>query len=201
MKKILLWVAAIATIVAVVCGVVINRLIEENGRLERNQRALMGEVQLYRTENDRSAASIEALELTVAEFREVHERDAKEIESLGIRLRRAESYAKSAMITTIADTVVVRDTVIVRDSLPESYRYFAAADAWSRVEGILYGDSLSYAVHSVDTLHQVIHRVPRMFWFIRYGTKAVRQEVWSSNPNTELVYTEYIELPRRKRSR
>ncbi len=201
MKKILLWVAAIATIVAVVCGVVISRLIEENDRLERNQRALMGEVQLYRTENDRSAASIEALELTVAEFREAHERDAKEIESLGIRLRRAESYAKSAMTTTIVDTVVVRDTIVVRDSLPESYRYFAAADAWSRVEGILYGDSLSYAVHSVDTLHQVVHRVPRKFWFIRYGTKAIRQEVWSSNPNTELVYTEYIELPRRKCSR
>lgn len=201
MKKILLWVAAIATIVAVVCGVVINRLIEENGRLERNQRALMGEVQLYRTENDRSAASIEALELTVAEFREAHERDAEEIESLGIRLRRAESYAKSAMTSTITDTIVVRDTVVVRDSLPESYRYFAAADAWSRVEGILYGDSLSYAVHSVDTLYQVVHRVPRKFWFIRYGTKAIRQEVWSSNPNTELVYTEYIELPRRKCSR
>lgn len=201
MKKILLWVAAIATIVAVVCGVVISRLVEENGRLERNQRALMGEVQLYRTENDRSAASIEALELTVAEFREAHKRDAKEIESLGIRLRRAESYAKSAMTTTITDMVVVRDTVVVRDSLPESYRYFAAADAWSRVEGILYGDSLSYAVHSVDTLHQVVHRVPRKFWFIRYGTKAIRQEVWSSNPNTELVYTEYIELPRRKRAR
>lgn len=201
MKKILLWVAAIATIVAVVCGVVINRLIEENGRLERNQRALMGEVQLYRTENDRSAASIEALELSVAEFREAHERDAKEIASLGIRLRRAESYAKSAMTTTITDTVVVRDTVIVRDSLPEAYRYFAAADVWSRVEGILYGDSISYAVHSVDTLHQVVHRVPRKFWFIRYGTKAIRQEVWSSNPNTELVYTEYIELPRLKRSR
>lgn len=201
MKKILLWVAAIATIVAVVCGIVIYDLIEENGRLERNNRVLNGEVQLYRTENDRSAASVEALELTVAEFREVHERDAKEIESLGIRLRRAESYAKSAMTTTITDTVVVRDTVIVRDSLPESYRYFAVADVWSRVEGILYGDSLSYAVHSVDTLHQVVHRVPHKFWFIRYGTKAIRQEVWSSNPNTELVYTEYIELPRRKHAR
>lgn len=201
MKKILLWVAAIATIVAVVCGIVIYDLIEENGRLERNNRVLNGEVQLYRTEKDRSAASVEALELTVAEFREVHERDAKEIESLGIRLRRAESYAKSAMTTTIVDTVVVRDTVIVRDSLPRAYRYFTAADTWSRVEGILYGDSLGYAVHSVDTLHQVVHRVPHKFWFIRYGTKAIRQEVWSSNPNTELVYTEYIELPRRKSAR
>lgn len=65
----------------------------------------------------------------MAEFREVHERDAKEIESLGIRLRRAESYAKSTMTTTIVDTVVVHD------SLSEPYRYFAAADAWRRVEG------------------------------------------------------------------
>lgn len=79
---------------------------------------------------------------SVAEFCEVHERDAKEIESLGICLRRAESYAKSAITTTIVDTV------IVRDSLPEPYRYFAAADAWSRVVGILYDDSLSYAVHT-----------------------------------------------------
>ena len=131
----------------------------------------------------------------MAEFREVHKRDAKEIESLGIRLCRAESNAKSAMTTTIVNTVVVRD------SLPEPYRYFAAVDAWRRVEGILYDDSLSYAVHSVDTLHQVVHRVPRKFWIIRYGTKAIRQEVWSSNPNTELVYTEYIELPRRKHAR
>ena len=71
----------------------------------------------------------------VAEFREVHERDAKEIESLGIRLRRAESYAKSTMTTTIVNTVVVRN------SLPEPYRYFAAVDAWSRMEGILYDDT------------------------------------------------------------
>lgn len=201
MRKFLFWVAVVATIVAVVCGIVVVRLTRENRHLERVAHALREDVRLYRTASDRSAASVEALELTVAEFREVHERDAKEIESLGIRLRRAESYAKSAMTTTITDTVVVRDTVIVRDSLPEAYRYFAAADVWSRVEGILYGDSLSYAVHSVDTLHQVVHRVPHKFWFIRYGTKAIRQEVWSSNPNTELVYTEYIELPRRTRRR
>jgi hypothetical protein len=69
------------------------------------------------------------------------------------------------------------------------------------VVGILFGDSLQYAVRTVDTLHQVIHRVPRKFLFIPYGTKAIRQEVWTSNPNTELVYTEYIELSRRRKQR
>ena len=52
-----------------------------------------------------------------------------------------------------------------------------------------------------QSLHQVVHRVPRKFIFIPYGTKAIRQEVWLSNPNTELVYTEYIELSRHKRER
>ena len=95
----------------------------------------------------------------------------------------------------------MRDTVVVSDSVAVSARHFAGADVWSRVEGILFGDSLRYAVRTVDTLHQVIHRVPRKFLFIPYGTKAIRQEVWSSNPNTELVYTEYIELPKRRRAR
>lgn len=201
MKKYLYGVA-IAILVALVIssGAVVN-LVRENERLRRNEHALMQGVELYRTESGRSVAAVEALQLELSEFRAQHERDAEEIASLGIRLRRAESYAKSVSVTTLADTVVVRDTIVVHDTLAIPARYFAASDTWSRVEGVLFGDSLSYAVHAIDTLHQVIHRVPRRFLFIPYGTKAIRQEVWSSNPNTELVYTEYIELPKRKKQR
>ena len=193
------WAAVIALISVVVCGVIIHYLINENARLRSNQHALLEGVEFYRTESGKSAASVEVLQLELAEFRQQHKRDIEEIASLGIRLRRAESYAKSVAVTTIADTVVVRDTVVLRDTVAMPARHFAAADAWSRVEGILFGDSLRYAIRTTDTLHQVLHRVPRKFLFIPYGTKAIRQEVWSSNPNTELIYTEYIELPRRKK--
>ena len=199
MKKFMFWAAVIALISVVVCGVIIHYLINENARLRSNQHALLEGVEFYRTESGKSAASVEVLQLELAEFRQQHKRDIEEIASLGIRLRRAESYAKSVAVTTIADTVVVRDTVVLRDTVAMPARHFAAADAWSRVEGILSGDSVRYAVHTIDTLHQVVHRVPRKFLFIPYGTKAIRQEVWSSNPNTELIYTEYIELPRRKK--
>ena len=63
-----------------------------------------------------------------------------------------------------------------------------------RVWGIIRRDTLMLDYRSVDTLHQVIHRVPRKFLFFRFGTKGIRQEVWSSNPHTRLVYSEYIEL-------
>lgn len=201
MKKYLLWAMAVALFVIVACGVAIGCLVRENERLRRNESALQHGVEYYRTESGRSAAAVEALELEVAEFRERYRDAAREITSLGIRLRRAESVARSVVVTAIADTVVLRDTIVVRDTVAVSARHFAAADAWSRVEAILFGDSVHYAVRSIDTLHQVVHRVPRKFLFIPYGTKAIRQEVWSSNPNTELVYTEYIELPRRKRER
>ncbi len=49
-------------------------------------------------------------------------------------------------------------------------------------------------VQSVDTLIQVVHRVTRQFWFIKWGTKAIRQDIVSKNPHSQIVYTEYIEL-------
>ena len=199
MRKFLLWVTVVALILVAICGVALGYFIKENARLRGNQHALIEGVEFYRTESGRSAASVEVLQLELAEFRSLREQDAEEIASLGIRLRRAESYAKSVAMTTLTDTVIVRDTVVVRDTVTMPARHFAGEDAWSRVEGILFGDSLHYAIRTTDTLHQVVHRVPRKFLFIPYGTKAIRQEVWSSNPNTELIYTEYIELPRRKK--
>ena len=201
MRKFLFWTALAALISVVVCGVVIYHLVEENARLRSNEHALLQGVEFYRTESGRSAASVEALQLELADFREQRSRDVEEIASLGIRLRRAESYAKSVAVTRFADTIVVRDTVVIRDTVAVAARHFEASDAWSRVEGMLFGDSVRYSVRTVDTLHQVIHRVPRKFLFIPYGTKAIRQEVWTSNPNTELVYTEYIELSRRRKQR
>ena len=201
MKKSIFWAAVVVLLSVVVCGVVIHHLINENARLRSNEHALLEGVEYYRTESGKSAASVEILELELSEFRAQRQRDAEEIASLGIRLRRAESYAKSVSVTTLADTVVVRDTVVLYDTVAMPARHFAATDAWSRVEGVLFGDSLRYDVHTVDTLHQVVHRVPRKFLFIPYGTKAIRQEVWTSNPNTELIYTEYIELPKRRKTR
>ena len=51
-------------------------------------------------------------------------------------------------------------------------------------------------IRSVDTLRQVVHRVPRRFLFIRWGTKALRQQIVSSNPHTRIVYTEYVRIER-----
>ena len=63
------------------------------------------------------------------------------------------------------------------------------------------GDSVECRVQSIDTIIQIVHRVPRKFLFIRYGTKGIRQEIVSANPHTHIVSARYIEFPRRRQSK
>lgn len=197
MKKFFVVVAIVASLATIVCGYVIASLREERDRLQANQEALLSDVELYRTRANESAASVEVLQLSLDEFREHRAEDARRIEELGIKLRRAESFAKSAVVSTYEALLPLKDTIILRDTV----RIFEGGDAWSTMSGSITKDSITYSLHSVDTLHQVVHRVPRKFLFFRFGTKAIRQEIVSSNPHTELVYSEYVELPKRRKRR
>ena len=163
---------------------------QENRGLRENIHALEQGVNIYRTKADRSAASVEALTITLNDFKRQHAKDCETIHSMDIRLRRMDSYAKSATTTTLGDTVILRDTVVIRDSA----LYAHHTTPWTTLHALLMRDTMHFEVITHDTLHQVIHRVPRRLWFIPYGTKAIRQEVTCSNPNTRLIYSEYIEL-------
>ena len=173
-------------------------------RLESNQTALMSDVGYYRTKEGKAAASNMVLNLRVSELEKLRAADAESIRDLGIKLRRVESTAKTATATVVELQAKLRDTAIVRETpagpvVVDSLRVFRWRDPWVTVEGLIGRDSVACRVESIDTLRQVVHRVPRRFLFIRWGTKAIRQEVVSSNPHTNIVYTEYIDLKRTKR--
>ena len=177
MKK-YLFLYAVAVTALLVCGY--GRYRRENRRLTQNQHALAAGIERYRTRLGQEAASVQALRLRCAEFEELRAADAAEIRRLGIKLRRLEAAARTATATKVEirtpvrDTVVVRlsDTLVVRDTL----RLFRWRDAWVRVEGAVTADSVLCRVESADTLRQVVHRIPRRFLFIRWGTKALRQD-------------------------
>ena len=186
-----------ATLLLIAFGVVLHHRATEIARLRNNCEALSSETKLYKTRLNESAASVVALQLDLDEYREQHRRDVKRIRSLGVRLRRVESVAKSATESEVQFVAPRRDTIILHDTLS----LFRWSDAWMQVEGAIRGEEVECKIESVDTLHQIVHRVPHRFWFIRYGTKAIRQEIVSSNPHTKIVYTEYIELPKRRKKR
>ena len=191
MRKYLAIYAIVATAVIVVGA---KYLLKENARLENNNYALIESVKTYRTKADESAASVQVLRLKVGEYEELRAADAERIRKLKIKLKRLESASKSVTKTAVDITVPLRDTVILRDTLRlhDTVRLFRWRDSWVTVDGVIDNDSVSCSVSSVDTLHQIIHRIPRRFLFFRYGTKAIRQEIVSSNPHTEVVYSEVV---------
>lgn len=201
----------------VVAGAVILSLARDNRRLRSNIAALDEGITYYRTRLDASAASVARMQLTISELRRERRHDTEQIRSLGLRLRRVESYATAATVTSVALTLpITSDTATImpqsqHDStllgrqrqnvqdmydVRESQRRFTYTTPWLHIAGVLRGDTLNLDYQMVDTLRQVVHRVPRRFLFFRFGTKGIRQEVWSSNPHTRLVYSEYIELGR-----
>ena len=190
-------VATMATVIAILLGVKLHQTSKEQERLERNQRALLSDVECYKTRADKWAATAEVLELKVSELRQARAEDTKRIKELGIRLREVESYAMSVTQKRGGATLPLRDTVIIRDTV----KIFSSERGHTELNGMVRNDSITYHFESVDTIYQVVRRVPHRFLFFRYGTKAIHQDVWTSNPTTKVVYTEYIEIEEPKRER
>lgn len=182
----------------------------ENRRLEQNQTALASDLHHYRTRLGEEAASAQALRLHCAEFERLRAADAARIRTLGIRLRRLEAASKHVTRTEVTLRAPLGDPLLqpaapTQDPLrrtpheallPDSLRRFRWSDPWVTVEGVLGRDSVACRIESRDTLRQIVHRIPRRFLFIRWGTKALRQEIISSNPHTRIVYSEYIRIER-----
>ena len=202
MKKFLLIYAMGATLLLIICALMLHHSNKETKRLRNNTEALMSEVKFYKTKMDESAASVLALDLKLKEYKELYARDVERIKSLQVRPRRVESVAKVATQCEIEAAAPLSSTDTIREvGVSDSLPTFHWNDKWVTIEGAIRNDSLLCKINSVDTIHQVVHRVPRRFLFIRYGTKAIRQEIVSSNPHTHIVYTEYIELPSKRKRR
>lgn len=197
MKKLLFYYSLVATLLVIASAIILHYRGNEVARLRNNNEALVTETELYRNRLNESTASVVALQLRLNEYRKQHALDTKRIKALGVQLRRVESVAKTATESRIEFVAPRCDTVILRDTLS----IFRWSDQWVKVEGIIRGKEVNCSIKSMDTLHQVIHRVPHRFLFIRYGTKAIRQEITSSNPHSHIVYSEYIELPKRRKKR
>lgn len=193
MKKYLFIYAVLTTVIIVVGGRI---LWGEQQREKSNNQALLQSVNYYKTEAEKSAASVQILRLRCGEFEELRAADAEKIRQMGLKIRRLESAANSVTQTKLEVVVPIRDTVVIRDTVKtiDTLRLFRWQDNWVTIDGIIDSDSVACTLRSVDTLHQVVYRVPRRFWFIKFGTKALRQHIVSSNPHSEIVYTEYVKI-------
>ena len=200
MKKYLIIACAILLLLSTALICVVAGLSEEKRRLKQNQDALMNDVEYYQTEAGKSAASVQRLELSRRELEQHNEDLTNTIESLNLKLKRVQAASSTATQTRVEIQTIVKDSIVyVESGKIEKLPAIKWRDPWIKVDGLISLDGeVNLTIESVDTLHQVVHRVPKKFWFIKYGTKAIRQEIVSSNPHTKIVYSEYIEMKGRK---
>lgn len=167
---------------------------QDRNRLSRNQRSLLENISFYKTKDSLNAASIEQLTLTVKEFKEYFPELTETVRSLDIKVKRLQSVAQMVTEASYTITTPIVDSIIVRDTVekPITLKCIDYNNKYLQVVGCDENGVFKGSIHSVDTLVQVVHRVPRKFWFIKWGTKAIRQEVVSKNPYSKIVFTEYL---------
>lgn len=168
----------------------------ENTRLANNNRVLTADVDTFRTRLGQSVAQVESLNLTLEEFKQQNSSLAEHAQMLELKLRRINSYSINAMQSSVQFTVPLQTSLELPNNA--SVKQFVWNDTWNRVEGEVSPDSIKCSVKHIDTLDQIIYRVPKKFWFIKYGTKAIKQVVTLRDTNSKIEYSRYIVLKRER---
>jgi len=194
MKKVAIYAAAVA--VCALMSSIIVRQHRELGRLEKNQSVLLhnGTVEIKETAAGRSAVSAEALTLRLSEMQRSNDSLLTVAKILGIKNRRLMEAARTASVTRTVVNTVVRDSVITREGRTDTLPCITYSDPWVDFSGCIRGDTFTGDITGRDTLAFLVHRVPKRFLFFRFGCKAVRLDVASSNIHTRLTYSKYIRL-------
>lgn len=196
MKKYLFITIAVLLVVSVLLGLSLKKTVETKNRLSANQDSLLEKIEYYRNRDSLSTASIARLELTKKEMQEYETGLVAQIKSLNIKLNRLQSASVTATQTTAPVQTIVKDSIIYVEGKADTVSCISFNDPWITLNGCILDNNFKGLIVSKDTIVQVVHRVPREFWFIKYGTKGIRQEITSKNPYTEITYSKYIELVR-----
>lgn len=173
---------------------------KERVRLEANQRALLQEQRSYKVRDSLNSASVEVLTLKIGEFKKYFGEINSLIKDMGVRVKRVESVSQNTTQSDYKVTAPVVDTLI-RYSDTTALTTASAINYYSphiEMKGVIVDSVFHGEITTFDTLTQIIHRVPRKFLFIKYGTKEIRQEIVSSNPHSQITYSKTIDIKRNR---
>ena len=179
--------------VAVICGSIneISRLRDEKRRIQQNQLALLSDVKYYKTKDSLNAISVSQLNLRINEFRRSFAELNNRISNLKIKLNRVESISSHNILSGYKITAPLNTTLSLTGITSQTITY---KTPYININGTIENKTFRGDIETYDTIVQIIHRVPRKFLFLRWGTKALKQEVVSVNPHTKIEYSRYITI-------
>lgn len=156
-------------------------------RLSHNQEALTTEIVNFKTKDSLNAATIQSLNITVGEFKDMNIEAKKTIDALNIKYKRLLKVNQTItqenqdlLLNKTIDTLILKDTIV--KTVSASYRSpYLDLDIYD------LGNQYQVRYESRDTIDQILENIPKKFLFIRYGTKGFKTTYVNRNPNAKIV--------------
>lgn len=157
-------------------------------RAQNNVKVLEGDVSHYKTLSGKNAASVEALQYTIAEFKRYRAMDAATIEDLNIKLKRAQYLINIGTESKVEYVTVLKDSII-RDTVVQCFDY---SDAWVDSWGCVKDKVLDGGVSVRDTVSVVGEPTYRRVWLFFKKVNGAKISVVNKNPYSTIVSNEYF---------
>lgn len=156
-------------------------------RLDGNVTALTTDINHFKVNDSLNAATIQSLNITVSEFKDMNIEAKKTIDALNIKYKRLLKVNQTItqenqdlLLNKTIDTLILKDTIVKTASA--SYRSpYLDLDIYD------LGNQYQVRYESRDTIDQILENIPKKFLFIRYGTKGFKTTYVNRNPNAKIV--------------
>ena len=192
-------------VIASLCGMLqcskekIKKQASEIERLESNQAVLLSDITIYKTKEGKQAASVQALTLSKVEIEKTCSDMANRIRDMDIEIKRLKEVSETAIKSEYDIKCKFENLVRIRSDpdtlIYDSLKCINSDTPYINIEGCVDQEGIFVGkVTTTDTLLQVVHAVPKKFWFIKYGVKGIRQDIKMSNPNANITYSKYIRI-------
>ena len=191
MNKILIIAVTILIVVVTLLFYQLDKERKEVDRLSDNQTSLITDVEYYRTEDSLSVASVHKLTLTLGEYQRLDKAKSDTIKDLGYKLSRVNSVQEVKTESNHKIKVPIKDHTLANNLITP---YFNYSSPFLDVTGCVIDSTLHAEIKMRADLQIIAHRVPKQWWFIKWGTKAVKVDVISRDKNCSITYNRYIEL-------
>lgn len=156
-------------------------------RLDGNVTALTTDINHFKVNDSLNAATIQSLNITVSEFKDMNVEAKKTIDALNIKYKRLLKVNQTItqenqdlLLNKTIDTLILKDTIV--KTVSASYRSpYLDLDIYD------LGNQYQVRYESRDTIDQILENIPKKFLFIRYGTKGFKTTYVNRNPNAKIV--------------
>ena len=163
-----------------------------------NTNTLLSEVELYRTESNKSVAKVKELSLTLSEYQKYRAEDMQTINELKVDKKRLQSINTANTETIYSLKAQAKDTIIIKNDLEahsDTLKCVSINNAWLSFNGCIdKNNQFTGDIKTRDRITCIEHIEPKRFLFFKWGVKSRQLEVVSDNPYTTITDAEFITI-------